>query len=75
VRTGGKHSRDLGGADLKLKFDPEGNDVVKEDIMKKVEKGEIKINKLKIDPAAIEKKEAAEAAARRLKKDKKKKEK
>jgi hypothetical protein len=65
----------LGGADLKLKYDPEGDDVVMEDIMKKVEKGEIKIKKLKIDPDAIEKKEAAEAAAKRLKKDEKKKKK
>lgn len=65
----------LGGADLKLKYDPTGEDKIMEDIMLKVDKGEIKVKKIKIDPNAIEKKEAAEALAKQKKKEEKKKKK
>jgi len=63
----------LGGADLKIEYDPKGVDKVMEDIMKKVEKGEIKTKIIKIDPKAIEKKEAAETIAKKKKKEEKKK--
>jgi hypothetical protein len=62
----------LGGADLKIEYDPKGEDKVMEDIMKKVDKGEIKVKKLKIDEKAIEKKEAAEAKEKLKKKESKK---
>lgn len=65
----------LGGADLKLKYDPTGEDKIMEDVMKKVDSGEIKVKKLKIDPDAIQKKEAAEALAKQKKKEEKAKKK
>jgi hypothetical protein len=63
----------LGGADLKIEYDPLGSDKVMEDIMKKVDKGEVKTKMIKIDPNAVEKKEAAEALAKQKKKEAKKK--
>lgn len=65
----------LGGADLKIEYDPKGEDKIMEDIMKKVDKGEIKVKKLKVDEKAIEKKEAAEAKEKLKKKEEKKKKK
>jgi len=65
----------LGGADLKIEYDPKGTDKVMEDIMKKIDKGEIKTKSIKIDPNAIEKKEAVEALEKKKKKEEKKKKK
>lgn len=62
----------LGGADLKLEYDPEGEDKIMEDIMKKVDKGEIKIKKLTLDPDAVAKKEAKEQEEKLKKKEEKK---
>lgn len=62
----------LGGADLKIKYDPTGEDKIMEEILQKIEKGEIKVRKLSIDENAVEKKEKAREEAKKKKKEEKK---
>lgn len=63
----------LGGADLKIKYDPKGDDKMMEEIVTKIEKGEIKVKKLTLDANAVEKKEALKDYEKQKKKEEKKK--
>lgn len=65
----------MGGADLKIKYDPTGEDKIMEEILSKIEKGEIKVRKLKIDENAVENKAKAKEEAKKKKKEEKKKKK